>query len=275
MLAERPQTRGTSEYAGWHAALSKTERIALKEHQKAQKVAANGGVNPDARWNAPEKLRECPNCHKMHVIGGQAERECLALIAEHSPKPSGGFVRGDHGIGWPEPQVLRRAEKKQKWSPPPSSGHPCVLGRIETQAEMIMNRASDRSGVAQPDRGIVAPMAAKKTPTKNAPEVNKSQYIRDRLSLTPAETIAEAKKAGITLTTAMVYSVRSDAKKRSAKAGTPKTPKPTTTGPALPKVLGSRVSVEVADDDLDILRKLKREYGTRALRAMMEQIERE
>lgn len=390
LLAQRPQTRGTPEYAGWQASLTKTERIALKEHRKAQKIAANGGVNPDARWNAPEKLRECQNCHKMHVIGGQAERECLALIAEYSPSQG----TNEAPVGVPSNVVYifsrevltawaQRHQRPDEIAPP----NPVVLSSSEANAEMLSRANAPEERGTEPDSSGEEPMPRSKNtilhgpppstrctrdrdhpprkvakwpelelgdmvfttngrnprvyrigyvtdpveqkvqfddgwhstvaqvyhyttpdeyerswaehgttkrrhpkenpgnvglmpppkktnPIKKAPEVSKSQYIRDRAHLTPAETIAEAKKAGITLTSAMVYSVRSDAKKRSAKTGTPKATKQVAAQPA-PKGLRSRVSVEVADEDLDTVRRLLREYGTRALRAMLDQIERE
>jgi hypothetical protein len=42
---------------------------------------------------------------------------------------------------------------------------------------------------------------------------NKSQYIRDHSSLSPAEIVAKAKKEGIALTPQFVYSVRNSANK--------------------------------------------------------------
>lgn len=48
----------------------------LKARRKARKIAANGGVNPDANWNAPENLRKCHVCKKNHVIGSMAEDRC-------------------------------------------------------------------------------------------------------------------------------------------------------------------------------------------------------
>lgn len=66
----------------------------------------------------------------------------------------------------------------------------------------------------------------RKAKPSSANPASKSEFIRQRLNLTPKETLAEAKAAGLKLSAAMVYSVRSDAnKKGSAPKGKPG-PKP-------------------------------------------------
>lgn len=53
------------------------------------------------------------------------------------------------------------------------------------------------------------------------PVVSKSQFIRDRLHLTPAETASQATKAGVKLTRGMIYSVRSAASKSKPNGAKP------------------------------------------------------
>lgn len=139
-----------------------------------------------------------------------------------------------------------------------------------------------RAGQVPIDRAKVRPMpkAATKTKSKKpseSGEINKSQFIRERMHLTPAQTVAEAKALKVKLSTAMVYSVRSETKKKSGKAnGAPKASNPTGSKPAKQTASGQdNVSVGVAKGDKETLRKLMREYGSRVVRTLMEQIERE
>lgn len=126
-----------------------------------------------------------------------------------------------------------------------------------------------------PPKKTTKPAKAKK-PSESEP-VNKSQFIRERMHLTPAETVAEAKAAGVKLSVAMVYSVRSESKKKAGKpnGSAPKASKPTGSKPT-PKASGQAyVSVEVAKGDQETLRKLMRVYGTQVVRTLVEQIEQE
>lgn len=59
-------------------------------------------------------------------------------------------------------------------------------------------------------------------PRKAKPAGSKSQFIRDRLSLSAAETIKQAKAAGISISPAMVYSVRAETKKKGAAPSAPR-----------------------------------------------------
>lgn len=54
--------------------------------------------------------------------------------------------------------------------------------------------------------------------TSKKPSINKSQWVRDQPTNTPAaDVVAAGKKAGITITPSFVYSIRSAAKQAGAK----------------------------------------------------------
>ena len=59
-----------------------------------------------------------------------------------------------------------------------------------------------------------------KAPSKKTPKpaVNKSQFIRDNASLPPQEIVAKAKKQGIDLSIAMVYTILSEYRKKQRKS---------------------------------------------------------
>ena len=88
-------------------------------------------------------------------------------------------------------------------------------------------------------------MAAKKTSKTKAPSkkpaktsLNKSAFIRANPSLGTAELIEKAKKAGLELSTAYVYTLRSSDRAKGVKAPTKTSPSPATnarTTPAAPR----------------------------------------
>ena len=61
----------------------------------------------------------------------------------------------------------------------------------------------------------------RKAKSSSAKPTSKSEFIRARLNLSPKETLAEAKSQGLKISPAMVYSIRSEAKKRGSAKGKP------------------------------------------------------
>lgn len=77
------------------------------------------------------------------------------------------------------------------------------------------------TGMVQVGRGNIPttmpPAKKPKTTSKPVPEITKTQFIRERSHLTPKEIKEEGKKAGVKLSLNMIYTIRSDTKKRAQK----------------------------------------------------------
>jgi hypothetical protein len=191
--------------------LSRAERELMRAHWRATKIAAHGGINPDSGWNSAEKLKKCPNCHKMHVEGSQTWRECLDLAGVSTV------------ITPPMPK------KKKPEAPKP-----------------------------------------KETAAAPKPTVNKSGWIRDQDSHLSAKELVELAAAeGIKITDAQVYTARSDAKKRAKlEAAEAAGARPAAAGPKAAKASG--------DAEAELRRQMMSlifEYGRRAVRSMLEELE--
>ena len=100
-------------------------------------------------------------------------------------------------------------------------------------------------------------------PKPSAPQISKGQYIRDHQHLTPRQLIAKAKSEGITLTSAVVYSTRYEAKKKQAKQAS--------TGELK---LDDHASIfRAALSDRELRARIVR-YGTQTVRAVLDAMER-
>jgi hypothetical protein len=92
--------------------------------------------------------------------------------------------------------------------------------------------------------------------TSAEPSISKSQFIRDHLHLTPRETIAKAKAQGIILTPAVVYSTRSETKKKVEH-----------------KASHSADNMQTAFEDAELRARIIR-YGTQEVRRLLDAMDR-
>jgi hypothetical protein len=121
--------------------------------------------------------------------------------------------------------------------------------------------------------GICAvPKTKKKSTTKSAPRLNKSEWIRNQPATTPAkEIVAKAKAEGIKLSLAQVYTARSAAKKKAGRIGKPGRPKGSGAG-ASPLKAALAMKLKPSDDLRTQFVKIAMRIGTDEAQVLLDRI---
>jgi hypothetical protein len=117
------------------------------------------------------------------------------------------------------------------------------------------------------------PKTKKKSTSKSAPRVNKSEWIRNQPASAPAKDIvSKAKAEGIKLSLAQVYTARSAAKKKAGRIGKPGRPKGSGSSAAASANAVAAIKLKPNDDLRVSFVKLAMRIGTDEAQRLLDRV---